>query len=425
VTDQERFARSIAEAQDRILSTGPQLAQAREKLISTMAAPPVRRARAPWIVASGLTFAAALSVLLLIAFRRNGSPLQVTVGPNQHRADLGSFIAASPTESLPIGFSDGSSLMLAPASAARVTETYRHGAHVVLESGHLAVQVVHRAETEWHLRAGPFDVQVTGTRFDLEWKNSVGELDLAMQEGRVIVTGGCLARPQELATGEHLTASTLTSRWEVSSGGSVVAASTTALAPAPTAQLAETPPSDLSPPAEIAPSADTRTPLGNAEAAPSRLESWRDSLSRGEYREAVAMLDENAWTQAVQSASASDLLALANAARLSDDFTHASQSLLGLRRRFPRDGRAKVAAFTLGRIAFDHGHAYGDAATWFRRYLAEAPGGNLAREASGRLIEAYQLSGNHVEANDAARRYLREYPTGPHADLARHELSQP
>jgi len=423
MTDRDRFAQSIAEAQDRILSGGPTLAQARQKLLSTMAAPPPRR-RAPWIVASGLTFAGA-AIVLLLGFRRSGSPLQISVGPNHHKADVGSFIAASPTEPWPIGFSDGSSLLLAPASAARVTETDKHGARVVLESGHAAVQVVHRADTEWHLRAGPFDVQVTGTRFDLEWKNSVGELDLAMEEGRVVVSGGCLTRPQELATGEHLVASTLTSRWEVSSGGSIVAASPTTLAPPPAVPRATPPTPEMLEPTDPTPPGEPRSALGSAEAAPARSETWRDSLSRGEYREAVAMLDENAWAQAVQSASVSDLMALANAARLSDDFTHASQALLGLRRRFPRDGRAKVAAFTLGRIAFDHGHAYGDAAGWFRRYLAEAPNGNLAREASGRLIEAYQLSGSRAEANDSARTYLREYPTGPHADLARHELSQP
>jgi TolA-binding protein len=300
----------------------------------------------------------------------------------------------------------------------------------------VAVQVVHRAGTNWHLRAGPFDVQVTGTRFDLQWKNGAGELELAMTEGRVLVSGGCLARAQELATGEHLVASTLTQHWEVSSGGSVVAASPAAPDPEPTAPAREKPASEqsaqqpasapsLSARAEPASPSDPRAPLANGETASSRPESWRDSLSRGEYRKAVAMLDENAWAEAVQSAGASDLMALANAARLSDDFSHASQALLGLRRRFPRDGRAKVAAFTLGRMAFDHNRAYGDAAGWFLRYLAEAPKGDLAREASGRLIEAYQRSGNRTEANEAARRYLREYPTGPHADLARHELSQP
>lgn len=339
------------------------------------------------------------------------------MGASGQPAELGSFISARPGETLPVGFSDGSRLLLAPDSAARVTATGARGARLVLESGRAQLAVVHRPDADWHLRAGPFDVHVTGTRFELGWRPATGELDLTMQEGRVVVSGGCLARPQEVGEGEHLLASSLTHHWAVSSGERTAAKSRQASAPAsppgPGATVAR--PDDL----------PEERPTAAGPTRPSPDAPWREAVARGQYREAMAMLDENAWARALRGASASDLMALANAARLADDPGHATSALLGLRRRFPNHGSAKVAAFTLGRLAFDQSHAYAEAATWFERYLQEAPRGELAREAAGRLIEAYGLAGNHAAAQGAAGRYLNAYPTGPHADLARREIARP
>jgi outer membrane protein assembly factor BamD (BamD/ComL family) len=78
-----------------------------------------------------------------------------------------------------------------------------------------------------------------------------------------------------------------------------------------------------------------------------------------------------------------------------------------------------MAAFLLGRAS--HGAT---AARWFETYLEEQPGGNLAREALGRLIEAYQASGSKEAAVRTARQYLKRYPTGPHAELARRAVGE-
>jgi TolA-binding protein len=420
MTDWTRFGRAVAEKQDDQLAGSQGLSKARSKLIATVSGTPARGSQRGMLI-GGFAFAAIGAVGVVVALRSRPAPLQVMVGPNSYRADPGSFIAASPSEPLPIRFTDGSSLLLAPTSAARVTETGAHGAHVVVESGHVDVSVVHRPATDWHLRAGPFDVAVTGTKFDLEWRSSQGELSVAMKEGHVVVSGGCLARSQELGAGERLVASMVTSRWQVSSGDEVLASSGADPAKSPELPTSDTSPADL--PGVARPPVEKSAPVASVPAGSAESPAWRGALSRGDYRAAVSMLDDNAWAQALQTSGAADLMALANAARLSNDIDHATQALLSVRRRFPRDGRASVAAFTLGRLAFDHSHAYADAAKWFRRYLAEAPTGDLAREASGRLIEAYQLSQNRAEAIEAARRYLSEYPTGPHADLARHELA--
>ena len=89
------------------------------------------------------------------------------------------------------------------------------------------------------------------------------------------------------------------------------------------------------------------------------------------------------------------------------------------RRRFPGNERAAVAAFALGRIAFDQRGNYSDAARWFRSYLTEQPSGRLARDALGRLMEAFHRAGDKASARGEAAHYLELYPTGPHAEFAR------
>jgi TolA-binding protein len=112
-------------------------------------------------------------------------------------------------------------------------------------------------------------------------------------------------------------------------------------------------------------------------------------------------------------------MGLADGARLSGKAEPARAALLELRKRFPSDPRAGAAAFLLGKISFDQTHDYAAAARWFSSSLREQPSGSLAREASGRLIEALTRSGDSAGARRAAQDYLSRYPDGPHANLAR------
>jgi hypothetical protein len=52
-------------------------------------------------------------------------------------------------------------------------------------------------------------------------------------------------------------------------------------------------------------------------------------------------------------------------------------------------------------------------------YLGERPGGALAAEALGRVMEAEQRLGDLPAARTSAERYLARFPGGAHVALAR------
>ena len=116
---------------------------------------------------------------------------------------------------------------------------------------------------------------------------------------------------------------------------------------------------------------------------------------------------------------------LSDVARHAGANRQAEQALVVLRRRFPGTGDAALAAFALGRLEFDEFHAYARAAVWFRTYLNERPSGSMTREALGRLIEACYRARDVEGARSAAARYLRDYPSGPHAELASRVAASP
>jgi hypothetical protein len=147
---------------------------------------------------------------------------------------------------------------------------------------------------------------------------------------------------------------------------------------------------------------------------------WRALASAGKHREAIEAVERTGFATEVARASAADLLVLADAARFAARPALAREALLSLRRRFGATGRS---AFLLGKIAADQLGAGGEAATWFETYLREEPGGPLAEQALGRLIEL-KRRGDPAGARAAAERYLDRYPDGAYAPLATSLVTQ-
>src|SRR5687767_10318350 len=61
--------------------------------------------------------------------------------------EVGQFLAAPPSEPIPIAFSDGSEVDLAPRARARVASLGAKGARVLVESGTVHVAVIHKEQT--------------------------------------------------------------------------------------------------------------------------------------------------------------------------------------------------------------------------------------------------------------------------------------
>lgn len=370
--------------------------------------------RRVWMLAIAPTLAIAAAMLL---FFWSGTSTPLTFRVDGKGGTVDSWLAAPEQHSVFVEFSDGTGVRIDPTSRARVMDVASMGARVSLESGAIHAEVVHTSRSAWSFIAGPINVRVIGTKFDMHWDPTNERFSVAVLEGTVGVSGALAGAERPVRAGETLYVSLRERKLELVTtplpsnptlDGSVALTESAAADPAPIVQEGD---------AAIA-SADSASALveSTAQKAPPR---WRELANRGQLREAFAAVETSGFAEACQSANPAELLLLGDAARLAGRPERATLALMTLRQRYPADGRRAAAAFALGKVAFDQRRAYDVAANWFSTCLQEQPAGGFAREASGRLIEAYRSAGNRSAAQTAARSYLTRYPSGPHAELAR------
>jgi ferric-dicitrate binding protein FerR (iron transport regulator)/TolA-binding protein len=438
----EDLAHDIARAQDDALADGAAVAEARARLLGSSAVggagaaksatPPVdmlaaRRRAARRRAGVVLAVAAALAACWLVMVRRPAS-LTLAVGPSQQAsANIGAWLAAPASAELPLAFSDGTRLVLAPGGRARIARVDADGADLVLERGRGHANVVHRDTSRWTVIAGPFEVHVTGTEFNVGWDPATEELDVTLERGGVTITGCAVDR--RVVVGESIRAICKDAHAEVRTVASVVSTTPVVIGETDAAPPSEPSTTTALPPPSVplrAAASEGIPPGSDRDASAAAIATtasvaapaWRELAMAGKYKEATDLALAADFARECENATPEDLLLLADAARFAGHMDRANEALVALRRRFPSDARASVAAFQLGRLAFDQAHAYAKATEWFETYLREAPAGPLAREASGRLIEAKARAGDAAGARRAAQRYLDVYPTGPHADIA-------
>jgi TolA-binding protein len=352
----------------------------------------------------GRMASAALLAAVLVAAVLWLRPRQLDFALNQKHGQEGEWIAAPPFATLPLAFSDGSQLLLGPKARARVVEINERGARVVLERGRLHAQVAHRADTRWRVDAGPFQVHVVGTQFDVAWEDE--RFTLVLQEGAVRVVGPTMREGRTVRAGEHFEL-TVASQAHVTHAAS--------------------PPPDRSPaPARTAepPAAAQPASLRPAAAPAKASTGWRKLAGEGAYEQAFIALSHEGFELVISHVGPADLKIVADLARFSHHPGHANSALSALRARFPNAREASDAGFQLGRLAFDQRAAPAEAAGWFTAYLDEHPEGAFTREASGRLIECYERLHDHARARVAAQRYLAAHPSGPHQALAKAVLAR-
>ncbi|NUP08906.1 MAG: tetratricopeptide repeat protein [Polyangiaceae bacterium] len=391
-----RLGTAIAEAQDR---EGPAVDLQAQRVRFLERATKREQRRPAKRVAAYAVFAAAAAALLFFLLRAPSLSFEIA----GTRGRPGDWIAAPPDSEIPIRFSDGSEVVLERDAGARVVEVGSKGAVLVVERGTLRADVVHRDDTEWQVNAGPFEVHVVGTRFDVAWDPSREAFSLILHEGAVRVVGPMGDSGRVVRAGERL---------DIQVGE----ASPTSSLPAATAVASA---------AEVPSAAHTASTEGSSSAsaevvvAPSASASWRSLADKGDNRAAWAAIEAEGVDVVMRRSNAAELVSLSDVARFAGRPAHASAALNELRKRFPKDPAAADAAFLLGRMAFDQRGAPSSAAVWFETYLREKPSGAFAREAMGRLLECYQKNGSNEAARTLAMQYVASYPKGPHAELAR------
>lgn len=379
--------------------------------------PAVPRRAWRWHSVAKLAPAVAVAIIAVAGgLAHSGRSAPLTFDVNGQPGAAQSWLSAPSQAPLAVRFSDGTVLDLAASTRARVEKTGPRGASIALESGSLQARVVHRPESAWSVTAGPFVVRVTGTRFDLSWVAATQTFSLDVRDGSVVVLGASIGFERPVVAGQKLIASVNEGRFEVLTtmvGEQVRSASPSqaAAADASADSAASTIGSAVPKVVGAVSAASGRSPQG--------LPDWKELARRGDLKAAYRAAEAIGFSGLCETASASELLLLGDAARLSHRSVHANEALLALRRRYPSDPRRAAAAFALGKVAFDQRRAYGEAAQWFRTSMQEAPAGPLAREAAGRRIEALRSAGDTAAMREAARDYLLRYSDGPHAEVAR------
>jgi ferric-dicitrate binding protein FerR (iron transport regulator) len=416
----DRLGEHIAQEQDALRATAGYQAEVRARLtalelpVDLPSARPQSSWRALGWAGSGVVVAAAcvLVALSLRAPQVERPPLSLFIGASTEPVPAGRWIEAPAAGEVAIRFSDGSHIEVAERTRARVVDLNPTGADVLLESGLLHVQVRHQADSAWHISAGPFGVRVTGTRFDVRWKPEEDTFELSLREGQVEVTGCVFGQGYRMHAGQTVRASCRNERFDVSIGAVELAAETpsvdTASASVASAQIA---------PASPQPSAAASNDDSDRDSAKKPV-AWQALALAGRFADALAAAKTLGFEVECKRASVAELALLADLARYGRGVAEESRALHLLRERFPGTKRASLAAFGLGRLEFDNHGSHAEAAEWFRVYLKEQPKGALVREASGRLLEALQHAGRAGITRELAAQYLRDYPTGPHAELA-------
>jgi TolA-binding protein len=365
---------------------------------------PRRRSyRMVWPVAVSLSLAAYLYLYL--------RPVSFSIGESRS-GRIGELIESPADQDTPLAFSEGSRLVLHEGGRLRVLALGPRAARVLVEDGTLDVSVVHAPgqRVEWSFEAGTFLVTVTGTKFRMTFSSRDQSFRLATQEGRVLVMAGCRPAPRSVSAGEQI---------EIScprvGPSAEPAESWPPLGPFSTGpdekEAHEEPPAD-----------DGRPPAGGG---PSQsVPAWRGLLAAGRLFDGLQAAERANFHRVCKTATAKELLRIADAARLYGSSRRAMEALQALRRRFPDTADATTAAYRLGLTAFEMDEAYGQAARWFEIYLREQPTGPLMGDAFGRMMQARSRAGDRPGARESAEQYLHRFPKGPYAREARGILSK-
>ncbi|HEY4159654.1 MAG TPA: hypothetical protein VGM29_16200, partial [Polyangiaceae bacterium] len=348
----------------------------------------------------GLVLGAAAAALLL-ARAHNGLSYTLQGLQNEHG------LLATHDHGGEADFSDQSRLVALPDTSFSVEIAGRHAAHARLIKGALQVSVHHADDTNWSFFAGPYEVRVIGTEFDLSWDPTPARLSISMKKGAV-----CVLAPD--GTVRALKAGESFSLPAPEAPAPLAAA---ARAPA----VADAPLDSVRVSAVAAPKSLAVT--ASRAAAANLPVSWDTLVAKGSFAEVVSLAEALGVEQALVTRGPADLKAFAQAAHYTGRADLSLRAWSALRERFARSTLAQPSSFFLGRIYEDQGNLAA-ALKWLSTYSNEAPGGVYAAEALGRRLSLLERLRGKSGATQQAREYLDRFPGGAYAQTARAILDE-
>jgi hypothetical protein len=370
------------------------------------------RPRRHWPLVVALV-AAAFACAVVFGWRRTHAALSFAV--DGVAAFEGTVISTEAGRASALHFSDGSAFDIAPGARLRVDGSSPTGARLALLEGKAVVAVVHRDGSSWAVTAGPFEVEVTGTRFAASWDPVRQRLVVELYEGAVQVVGSSFSAPVAVRSGQRLEAGVGAGDWLLTS----LAGPTPKPVPAPsteepvtTATVGES--AAMNGPVVSAPSSS------NARAPHAPRFDWAARLERADFDGILHDANEFGIDRCMSGCSVADLRILADAARYAGQNALSERSLLALRRRAPAE--AATAAFLLARLFESRGEPQ-KALAWYDKHLREAPASAYAAEAWGGKMRMLSQIGGPRAARPAAEEYLARFPDGVQAPAARRILA--
>jgi hypothetical protein len=298
---------------------------------------------------------------------------------------------------------------------ARIVDAEALALTVSLERGS-ASAAFHEPASRVVMVAGPFAVRPTDVaEYAVDWAPRTGALGVRVTSGEVEVTVASTAARHTLKAGQTLELTAAVTRPKSPDSRKPRTS---------TASVSDV--STLEP--KVAESVASAVPSVEQPAVGSKVNAdngrWRQLAENGQYAAAVKEAEKVGFSSLERSVSASDLLLLADVARLGGAPQRARGVLTALRNRYPGHTNAATAAFTLGRMAQELDHDDRRAMQWYRTYLKEEPQGRMAEGARARLLKATLRIGSQAEKEQAARDYLAHHATGSSAAVARSMLSK-
>jgi transmembrane sensor len=342
-----------------------------------------------WFVVGAMAGA----VLMLGVERLRGTPVAdttSTAGPLALSSGGALRALETPPDaaSMETSFADGSKVALGPGARLEPLESTARSVVLMLASGRATFDVEPGGPRRWSVECGLATVEVVGTRFVIT--RSAERVLVEVERGTVLVRGERVPnRVQRLTAGSAL---------EVLSPPNPLTLQATA------------------PALPVAPSAVPADPTApKAPAAAPRV--WRDLATHGAYTDAYRSLGPSGMgAEVAHSASAQDLLALADVARLSGHAAEAVPPLTRVLTEHLDDSRAPIAAFTLGKLHLATLGQPAAAARDFSKAIALGLPSGLMEDAFGYLVEARGKAGDSAGARAAAESYRKKFPNSSRAE---------